>query len=40
LLAQLGIERGQERGAYASDGEYAAALLGEDWEELVRRFGS
>jgi hypothetical protein len=39
LVAQLGIERGRERAAYASDGEYAAALLGMDWDELERRFG-
>jgi hypothetical protein len=40
LLAQLGIERGYERSAYFSDGEYAAGLLGERWDELVRRYGS
>lgn len=40
LLVQLGIERGAERSAYFSDGEYAAALLGERWDELERRFGS
>ena len=34
LVAQLGIERGQERAAYASDGEYAASLLGLDWNDL------
>jgi hypothetical protein len=39
LCAQLGIERGAERSAYYSDGEYAAALLGERWEELERRYG-
>jgi hypothetical protein len=38
LIAQLGIERGNERAVYASDGEYAAALLGADWDDLVRRF--
>jgi len=37
LVAQLGIERGRERDAYASDGEYAAGLLGLDWEDLQRR---
>jgi hypothetical protein len=37
LLAQLGIERGRERATYASDGEYAAALLGADWDELCQR---
>jgi hypothetical protein len=40
LLVQLGIERGAERAAYFSDGEYAAALLGERWDDLVRRYGS
>jgi hypothetical protein len=39
LVEQLGIERGQERAAYASQGEFAAALLGLDWDDLVRRFG-
>jgi len=39
LVEQLGIERGSERAAYASDGEYAAALLKLDWDDLVRRFG-
>jgi hypothetical protein len=39
LVQQLGIERGQERAVYESDGEYAAALLGADWTELVQRFG-
>lgn len=39
LLVQLGIERGNERAVYASDGEYAAGLLGMDWNDLVFRFG-
>ena len=39
LVAQLDIERGRERSAYASEGEYAAGLLGMDWHDLVRRFG-
>jgi hypothetical protein len=39
LVEQLGIERGRERAAYASDGEFAAALLGLDWEELLGRYG-
>lgn len=38
LVEQLGIERGRERAVYASGGEYAAALLQEDWEDLQRRF--
>ena len=40
LLMQLGIERGAERAAYFSDGEYAASLMGERWEDLERRYGS
>src|SRR5262245_6552658 len=33
MVEQLGIERGNERAVYASDGEYAAALLGADWND-------
>jgi hypothetical protein len=40
LVAQLGIERGRERAAYASGGEYAAGLLGVDWHDLQRRYGN
>jgi len=40
LVEQLGIERSNERSSYASDGEFAAALLGMDWDDLQRRFGS
>jgi hypothetical protein len=39
LVAQLGLDGADSRAAYASDGEYAAALLGADWEDLQRRFG-
>jgi hypothetical protein len=39
LVEQLGIERGNERAAYSSDGEFAAGLLGVVWDDLVRRFG-
>jgi hypothetical protein len=35
----LGIERRGERAAYFSDGEYAAALLGQGWDQLQERFG-
>jgi len=35
LVAQLGIERGRERAAYSSDGEYAAGLLGVNWDHLA-----
>jgi hypothetical protein len=40
MLVQLGIERGAERAAYYSDGEYAAALLSERWDELQERYRS
>jgi hypothetical protein len=40
LVEQLGIERGRERATYASDGEYAAGLLGADWDDLQRRFAA
>ena len=40
LVTQLGIERGNERATYASGGEYAAGLLGMNWDDLVRRFGA
>src|SRR5262245_9503118 len=36
LVAQLGIERGNERSAYSSDGEYAASLLGLNWDDLAQ----
>jgi hypothetical protein len=39
LVEQLGIERGRERAAYSSEGEYAAALLGMEWDDLLRRYG-
>jgi hypothetical protein len=38
LVAQLGLDGSEGRAAYASDGEYAAALLGADWEDLQQRF--
>jgi hypothetical protein len=38
LVVQLGVAAGPGRAAYASDGEYAAALLGADWEDLQQRF--
>jgi hypothetical protein len=39
MVEQLGIERDSERANYPSDGEFAAALLGLDWDDLQRRFG-
>ena len=39
LLQSLGIERGAERAAYYSDGEYAAGLLGVAWRDLEQQFG-
>jgi hypothetical protein len=38
LVAQLNVAATVERAAYASDGEFAAALLGLDWNNLVRRY--
>ena len=40
LVEQLGIERAGERAVYASDGEFAAALLGLNWHELLQRYRS
>lgn len=40
LVIQLGLETRPDRNAYASDGEYAAALLDADWDDLQQRFGS
>src|SRR5437660_898735 len=40
LVDQLGLVQADERADYASDGEFAAALLGLDWEQLQRRFDS
>jgi hypothetical protein len=39
LVQQLGLEASPSRAAYASDGEYAAALLNADWDDLQQRFG-
>jgi hypothetical protein len=39
MLATLGIDMAQEREAYYSDNEYAAALLGVTPAELEERFG-
>jgi hypothetical protein len=39
MLATLGIDMAQEREAYYSDNEYAAALLGTTPAELERMFG-
>lgn len=38
LLAKLGIEHRGERRLYYADGEYAAAILGRDWEQLVAEY--
>jgi len=40
LVQQLETSEAIQRADYSSDGEYAAALLGVDWDELQRRFGS
>jgi hypothetical protein len=39
LVVQLDVKAGSERALYAGDGEYAAALLDADWDDLQRRFG-
>jgi hypothetical protein len=39
MVEQLDMEGKIERANFASDREYAAALLGMSWEDLVRRFG-
>jgi hypothetical protein len=39
LVIQLGLDARPDRAAYASDGEYAAALLDADWDDLQRWFG-
>ena len=40
LVEQLGVERITQRSTYDSDGEFAAALMDLDWNDLVNRFGS
>lgn len=38
MVEQFEIDNQIERADFASDGEFAAALLGKSWEDLVRRF--
>jgi hypothetical protein len=40
LVHQLDTSEAVQRADYSSDGEYAAALLGLDWDDLRGRFGS
>lgn len=40
MIEQLAMEPKIDRADSASDGEFAAALLGADWHDLVDRFGS
>jgi hypothetical protein len=40
LIEQLGMEPKIDRADFASDGEFAAALLGVDWNDCKERFGS
>ena len=40
MIQSLGIELGNERAAYYSDLEYAAALMGTTPEQLQQQFGS
>lgn len=39
MLQTLKLDLARERETYFHDGEYAAALLGSSWEELLARFG-
>ena len=39
LLQALNVDPARERETYFHDGEYAAALLGKSWEELLATFG-
>jgi len=40
MVEQLELTPQVDRGDFASDGEFAAALLDKDWDELIERFGS
>jgi hypothetical protein len=40
MVEQLEIDHQIERANFASDGEFAAALLGTSWDDLVERFGN
>jgi len=40
MVEQLEIDQKIKREDFASDGEFAAVLLGKSWDELVRRFGT
>jgi hypothetical protein len=40
MVEQLEIDHQIERANFASDGEFAAALLGTSWHDLAERFGN
>ena len=40
MVEQLQIEGKIDRASFATDGEYAAALLGLSWDDVLRRFGA
>jgi hypothetical protein len=40
MVEQLEIDHQIERANFASDGEFAAALLGKSWDDLMERFGA
>ena len=40
MVERLGIDAQIERADFNSDGEFAAALMGTTWEDLVERFGA
>jgi hypothetical protein len=40
MVERLEIDQSSDRAVFASDGEFAASLLGLDWGDLVRRYPS
>lgn len=40
MVERLGVDAQIDRADFASDGEFAAALLGMSWDDLVDRFGA
>jgi hypothetical protein len=40
MVERLDLRPSIQRDDFDTDGEFAAALLGENWDELVRRFGA
>jgi hypothetical protein len=40
MVERLGVDAQIDQADFVSDGEFAAALLGAKWEDLVQRFGA